>query len=66
MGAHDWTTDLLQRLQTARRGPALEHLITKLDRFHLLILDDSAYISRDQAETCVLFELISSRDEHVR
>jgi DNA replication protein DnaC len=33
------------------------------DRFHLLILDDLAYVSKDQAETSVLFELISARYE---
>jgi DNA replication protein DnaC len=35
----------------------------RLDRFHLLILDDLAYISKDQAEMSVLFELISARYE---
>jgi DNA replication protein DnaC len=29
----------------------------------LLILDDIAYVTKDQAETSVLFELISARDE---
>ena len=37
--------------------------INRLDRFHLLILDDLAYVSKDQAETSVLFELISARYE---
>ena len=37
--------------------------IAKLDKYHLLILDDFAYVSRDQAETSVLFELISARYE---
>jgi DNA replication protein DnaC len=32
----------------------------RLDRFHLLILDDLAYVTKDQAETSVLFELIAS------
>ena len=36
---------------------------TKLDRFDLLILDDLAYVTKDQAETSVLFELISARYE---
>ena len=49
------TTDLVQRLQVARREPALEAAIQKLDRFDLLILDDFAYVSKDQAETSVLF-----------
>ena len=55
------TTDLVQRLQIARRELALEAAIAKLDKFHLLILDDIAYVTKDQAETSVLFELISAR-----
>src|SRR3546814_14939307 len=31
--------------------------------YHLLILDDLAYVAKDQAETSVLFELISARYE---
>jgi len=37
--------------------------LAKLDRFDLLILDDLSYVRRDQAETSVLFELISERYE---
>jgi DNA replication protein DnaC len=43
------TTDLVQRLQVARRELALEAAIAKLDKY--------------QAETSVLFELISARYE---
>ena len=57
------TTDLVQKLQVARRELALEAAINRLDRFNLLILDDLAYVSKDQAETSVLFELISARYE---
>ena len=57
------TTDLLQRLQTARRELTLEHLIARLDRFRLLIDHDFAYVRRDHAETSVLFELISALHE---
>jgi len=57
------TSDLVQRLQIARRELALESALTKLDKYHLLVLDDFAYVSRDQAETSVLFELISARYE---
>jgi len=57
------TTDLVQRLQIARRELALESAIAKLDKHHLLILDDLAYVTKDQAETSVLFELISARYE---
>ena len=57
------TTDLTQRLQRARRELALEAAIAKLDKYHLLILDDFAYVTKDQAETSVLFELITARYE---
>src|ERR1700733_273249 len=57
------TSDLVQRLQIARRELALESALAKLDKYDLLILDDIAYVSRDQAETSVLFELIGSRYE---
>lgn len=57
------TTDLVQRLQVARRDLALESAIAKLDRYDLLILDDITYVSKDQAETSVLFELIAARYE---
>ena len=55
------TTDLVQKLQQARRDLALESALAKLDKFDLLILDDIAYVTKDQAETSVLFELISAR-----
>ena len=57
------TTDLVQRLQRARHDLALENMLTRLDKFDLLILDDLAYVRKDQAETSVLFELISARYE---
>ena len=57
------TTDLVQKLQIARRDLGLEAAINRLDRFDLLILDDLAYVTKDQAETSVLFELISARYE---
>lgn len=66
---HGWrvlftrTSDLVQRLQVARRDLGLEAAIACLDKYHLLILDDLAYVSKDQAETSVLFELISARYE---
>lgn len=57
------TTDLVQKLQSARRDLQLESAIAKLDKYHLLILDDITYVAKDQAETSVLFELISARYE---
>ncbi len=50
------TTDLVQKL-------VFESAIAKLDKFHLLVLDDITYVTKDQAETSVLFELISARYE---
>ena len=57
------TSDLVQRLQVARREFSLEAAIERLDRYDLLILDDLVYVTKDQAETSVLFELISTRYE---
>lgn len=57
------TTDLVQHLQAARQALTLAHEIKRLDRFDLLILDDLSYVQKDQAETSVLFELISARYE---
>ena len=56
-------SDLVQRLQAARRDLRLPQELAKLDRFDLLILDDLSYVRRDQAETSVLFELIADRYE---
>jgi DNA replication protein DnaC len=57
------TADLVQRLQQARQSLSLESAIEKLDKYHLLILDDLCYVRKDQAETSVLFELIAARYE---
>ena len=57
------TSDLVQRLQAARRDLRLPAELAKLDRFDLLIADDFSYVRRDQAETSVLFELIAERYE---
>lgn len=56
-------SDLVQRLQAARRDLRMPQELSKLDRFDLLILDDLSYVRRDQAETSVLFELIAERYE---
>ena len=57
------TTDLVQKLQVARRELALEAAINRLDRFHLLILDDLAYVSKDQAGDQRAVRAISARYE---
>jgi hypothetical protein len=48
---------------TRRRTIGLENALAELDKYHLLVLDDIVYVSKDQAETSVLFELIASRYE---
>jgi DNA replication protein DnaC len=57
------TSELVQKLQAARRHLRLPAELGKLDRYDLLILDDLSYVRRDQAETSVLFELIAERYE---
>ena len=57
------TSELVQRLQAARRDLRLPQELAKLDRYDLLVLDDLSYARRDQAETSVLFELIAERYE---
>ena len=57
------TTDIVQKLQAARRDLALEAALAKLDKFDLIILDDITYAQKDQAESSVLFELIARRYE---
>ena len=57
------TTDLGQQLQTARQELRLAAVTEKLDKYRLLILDDLSYVRKNQAETSVLFELISARYE---
>ena len=43
------TSELVQRLQVARRELVLESTLAKLDKHHLLILDDISYVSKDAA-----------------
>ena len=45
------------------QNPGQKGAIAKLERYDLLILDDIAYVTKDQAETSVLFELIAARYE---
>lgn len=58
------TGDLVQTLQRAKQDYGLKPAVAKLDKYHLLILDDFAYAARDGGETSVLFELIGHRYEH--
>lgn len=56
-------TALVQRLQLARAEYKLPQTIDKLARFDVLILDDIAYVKKNEMETGVLFDLIAQRYE---
>lgn len=57
------TTELVQKLQSAKQMLALPSALKKLDKYDCLICDDIGYARRDSHETNVLFELISERYE---
>lgn len=54
---------LVQELQAAKQALRLADALGKLDKYHLLIIDDIGYVQRSEAETSVLFELIAHRYE---
>lgn len=56
-------TLLMQHLQQAKLQLQLPAFLSKLDRFHLLIIDDLGYVKKSEAETSVLFELVAHRYE---
>ena len=58
------TTEIVQKLQVAKRALALPVALEKLDKYDCLILDDFGYVQKDQNETNVLFELICERYEN--
>ena len=57
------TTELVQKLQAAKKGLSLPAALEKLDKYDCLILDDFGYVQKDELETSVLFELICERYE---
>ena len=59
-------TALVQLLQQAKLQLQLQPLLVKLDRFDLIVIDDLGYVKKTEAETSVLFELISHRYERRR
>jgi DNA replication protein DnaC len=56
-------TALVQQLQLAKLQLELQTLLSKLDRYDLLIVDDLGYVKKSDVETSVLFELIAHRYE---
>ena len=57
------TTNMVQKLQAARRELSLSSMLDKLDKYDLIVLDDLSYVRKDQIETSALFELIAHRYE---
>ena len=57
------TTELLQKLQAAKRNLTLPAALEKLDKYDCLILDDFGYVHKSEVETSLLFELICERYE---
>lgn len=56
-------TALVQMLQQAKRDLDLMTIMTRLDKYQVLIVDDMGYVKKTDAETQVLFEFIAHRYE---
>ena len=54
---------LVQQLQQAKRDLDLMSVMTKLDKYKVIISDDIGYVKKTEAETHVLFEFIAHRYE---
>jgi len=58
------TTELVQKLQAAKKELTLPAALEKLNKYDCLILDDFGYVQKDHGETNVLFELVCERYEN--
>ncbi len=56
-------TSLVQLLQQAKRDLDLMAMMSKLDKYRVLIIDDIGYVKKTDSETQVLFEFIAHRYE---
>ena len=56
-------TALVQLLQQAKRDLDLMNVMSKLDKYRVLIIDDIGYVKKTDSETQVLFEFIAHRYE---
>jgi len=56
-------TALVQLLQQARQNLNLMEIMSKLDKYRVLIMDDIGYVKKTDSETQVLFEFIAHRYE---
>lgn len=54
---------LVQMLQLAKRDLDLLAVMTRLDKYRVVIIDDIGYVKKTDAETQVLFEFIAHRYE---
>jgi DNA replication protein DnaC len=54
---------LVQLLQQAKRDLQLMKIMTQLDKYRVIIIDDIGYVRKTDAETQVLFEFIAHRYE---
>lgn len=54
---------LVQLLQQAKRDLDLMTVMTRLDKYQAIIIDDIGYVKKTDAETHVLFEFIAHRYE---
>lgn len=57
------TYKLVGRLLRAKRDYELEHELRRLDRFHVVILDDIGYVQQSREEMEVLFTFLAERYE---
>ncbi len=53
------TSSFVQKTLVAQRHLELDGLLARRHKFHLLILDDFACVTREREESAVLFKLIS-------
>jgi DNA replication protein DnaC len=60
---HFQAVALVQMLQQARNELRLDDMLHKLEKYAVIIVDDIGYVRKSEAETHVLFELISYRYE---
>lgn len=54
---------LVQLLQQAKRDLDLMTVMTRLDKYRVIVIDDIGYVKKTDAETHVLFEFIAHRYE---
>jgi len=56
-------TGIVQMLQRSKEELTLSDVLTRMDKYAVLIIDDIGYVKKSSEETQVLFELIAHRYE---